>query len=135
MNGELILRSLDLVAERCEDPTPLVYERLFARHPDMEPLFIMDKNGTARGHMLTEAIESLIDFVGPQSYAVSLLQSEHINHGNLGVPSDIFTTFFDNMKESFRSILGDDWTPETDAAWCETLQAIDDVMHRAKLPH
>ncbi|MBI1262431.1 MAG: globin [Rhizobiales bacterium] len=135
MNGDLILRSLDLVAERCEDPTPLVYERLFARHPEMEPLFVMDKSGAARGHMLSEAIESLIDFVGPRSYAVTLLQSEHINHNNLGVPSDIFTTFFDNMKESFRAILGDEWTDETDAAWCEALLAIDEVMKSTSLPH
>lgn len=135
MNHALILRSLDLVAERCEDPTPYVYERLFARYPEMQPLFAMDKSGAARGHMLSEAIESLIDFIGPRRYAVSLLQSEHINHGNLGVPSEIFTTFFENMMESFKAILGEAWTPETDVAWREMLAAIDDVMQQTKLPH
>jgi hypothetical protein len=27
--------SLELLAERCADPTPLVYDRLFAQYPNM----------------------------------------------------------------------------------------------------
>jgi hemoglobin-like flavoprotein len=134
MNSELILKSLDLVSERCDDPTPLVYQRLFERYPEMEPLFILDKSGTARGHMLSEAIESLIDFVGPRQYSVSLLHSEHINHGNMGVPSSIFTTFFENMMESFKSILGEAWTAETDKAWREVLASIEAAMQQPR-PH
>lgn len=134
MNSALILKSLDLVSERCDDPTPLVYQRLFERYPEMKALFMLDKSGAARGHMLSEAIESLIDFVGPRQYSVSLLQSEHINHGNLGVPSDIFTMFFENMMESFKSILGDAWTSETDKAWREVLTSIGDVIQQTR-PH
>jgi hemoglobin-like flavoprotein len=35
----LIRRSFELAAERCEDLTPLVYRRLFREHPETEAMF------------------------------------------------------------------------------------------------
>ena len=36
---------LALVAERRGDPTADVYARLFAAHPELEALFVMDRGG------------------------------------------------------------------------------------------
>jgi hemoglobin-like flavoprotein len=36
---DLIHRSFELAAERCEDLTPLVYQRLFQEHPETEAMF------------------------------------------------------------------------------------------------
>jgi len=35
----LIERSFELAAERCEDLTPLVYRRLAAEHPETQTMF------------------------------------------------------------------------------------------------
>jgi hemoglobin-like flavoprotein len=117
MNPNIITQSLDLVAERCEDPTPLVYARLFATHPEMEALFVRDTNGSVRGEMLSEVIEGVLDYVGRRAYSVGLIRSEIVNHGNLGVPPEVFASFFTVVMETFREIAGDEWTLEMDAAW------------------
>lgn len=120
MGSEAIIRSLELVAER-GDPAPLVYARLFAKHPEMEALFVRDKNGSIRGHMLSEAISGLIDFAGANGYGGNLFRAEIVNHEHLGVPPANFVAFFEVMRETFAQMLGDEWTGEIDAAWRELL--------------
>lgn len=115
--AQIISRSLDLIGERCADPTPLVYDRLFAANPAMRDLFVRDSNDSVKGHMLFEVIEAILDFEGRGAYARNLIQCEIVNHENLGVPKDVFATFFTVVMETFRDLLGDGWTAEVDGAW------------------
>ncbi len=117
MNSDAILKSLDLVGEKCADPTPLVYERLFRQSPDVKPLFIRDSNGLVKGEMLSQVIECILDFAGARSYSANLIPSELTNHATLGVPPEVFATFFTTVMETFREIGGEDWTAEMDEAW------------------
>ena len=121
MNTALITESLDLVAARCADPTPLVYARLFAQNPEMEALFIRDIDGSVRGQMLYQVIEAVLDFAGPRAFGANLMKAEIANHENLGVPREVFATFFRVTMETFREIAGPDWTPGMAAAWRELL--------------
>lgn len=121
MDTNLVARSLELVAERHGDPAPLVYARLFAAHPNMEALFVRDTAGSVRGQMLMVVIESLLDYIGGNAYSANLIRIERINHEGLGVPPEVFDTFFSAVMATFKELLGDDWTPETDAAWRELL--------------
>lgn len=121
MKTGLITESLDLVAARCGDPTPLVYARLFAENPQMEALFIRDTDGSVRGQMLYQVIEAVLDFAGPRAFGANLMKTEIVNHENLGVPREVFATFFAITVETFREIAGPDWTPAMDGAWRELL--------------
>lgn len=123
-DAALIVESMERVSGRCGDPTPLVYARLFARQPEMEALFIMDTDGQVRGHMLSEALEGIIDFVGARTYSDNLIRSEIVNHEGLGVPPDVFSTFFTVVMETFREVLNGEWTAEMDAAWQKLLKAL-----------
>ena len=125
---QLIEHSIERVAEVAGDPSPHVYARLFAQAPEMEPLFILDTDGNARGHMLMEALDCIFDFLGPRTYSTTLIQSELINHEGFGVPPRIFTTFFNVVMETFRELLGAEWTAETDAAWDALLTELDTVV-------
>lgn len=125
MNRQAIVQSLELVGERCADPTPLVYDRLFAENPDMEALFVRDSDGSVRGQMLYQVIEAVLDFAGPRAYGANLMKTEVVNHENLGVPREVFATFFGTVMATFRDILGPDWTAEMEAAWQSLLGEID----------
>lgn len=129
MNSAAITRSLDLLAER-GDATVLVYARLFAAHPAMEALFVRDKDGGVRGHMLSEAIMAILDFIDRDTYGGNLMRSEIVNHENLGVPKEVFRTFFVAMRDAFAEVLGAAWTPEFDAAWRALLVRIDHALGR-----
>lgn len=117
MNRQAIVQSLELAGERCADPTPLVYDRLFAENPAMEALFVRDTDGSVRGQMLYQVIEAVLDFAGPRVFGPNLMKTEIVNHENLGVPREVFATFFGTVMTIFRDILGADWTAEMETAW------------------
>lgn len=124
-----IERSIERMAEMAGDPTPLVYERLFAEQPEMKALFVLDKDDSAKGHMLTEALNCIFDLVGPRTYAPVLIQSELTNHSNLGVPPRVFATFFRVMKETFSDAMGDEWDAQMEAAWKSLLREVDGFIN------
>lgn len=124
MLKEVILESLECVVEKVGDPVEPVYARLFEKYPDMQDLFILDKTGGARGHMLSEVLDCVIDFCDGDNYATNFVASERMNHEGIGVPADVFSTFLDIVVEVFKEISGDRWSSEIDAAWSRVVTAL-----------
>ena len=130
MTAEIIMDSLERAAQACEDPTSLVYARLFTQYPEMEPLFIMDRQDEAKGHMLFEVIECIIDFIGPRYTSEGLITSELINHQQIGVPADVFESFFTTVRDTFKDLLDESWTSQYDRAWDKLLLDLSNVIHK-----
>lgn len=121
MDSEIIARCLELVAERCPDPAPLVFGRLFAENPELEPLFVRDTSGLVRGEMMAVTMTALLDCADGDDYAVNLVEIERVNHVGLGVEPEVFDTFFITTMKAFQALLGDDWTDEMTGAWQRVL--------------
>jgi len=117
----VVANTLEQVAERVGDPTPLVFQRLFATNPDVEALFVRDTGGLVRGQMFQVTIDSLLDFLDDQSYGSSLVQVERVNHEGLGVAPEVFDTFYWTVVATFRDILGSAWSGEMDAVWNQVI--------------
>jgi len=128
LNSKLIIESLEQAAQACEDPTSLVYKRLFLTHPEMEELFLLDRQDEAKGHMLFEVIECIIDFVGPRYTSEGLISSELINHEQIGVSREIFGTFFATVRDTFKELLADNWTAAYERAWDQLLEDLSRVI-------
>ena len=75
-DAAIITETLERVAERVGDFTPLIFERLFAEIPEAEALFVRDSGGLVRGQMFQVTMESLLDFLGDRSYGANLIQIE-----------------------------------------------------------
>jgi len=99
-----IIDSLGAFADAVGDPTGLVYARLFSACPEMEALFVRDTDGAVRGQMLRQVFETLLDYVGDRAYSANLIRCEVVNHENLGVPPEVFASFF---RTAWRVLLGD----------------------------
>lgn len=123
-DSELVLGSLQRVAEITEDPAPAVYARLFARHPEMEQLFILDPAGAVRRNMLVVAIGCVMDHLEGRPSSMSMLISERINHSHLGVSTEIFDDFFAAIRDGFGDLLGADWTEQTHQAWTAVIASL-----------
>ena len=117
--------SLEIAAERCGDLTPRVYERLFARHPQMQALFWRDANGAIKGEMLARAFEAILDFVGERRYADHMLGAEVVTHEGYDVPRSVFATFFPVVRDTVAEAAGAGWTPAMASAWEQMLAEID----------
>lgn len=128
MSEAAIIASLELVADRVGDPAPLVYERLFAAQPEMRALFTLDRDNAVRGNMLAQLIDAMIDLAGEGRYARGLIQTEVINHSNLGVPPEVFITFVDTVIATFRDALGAEWTEEFEGAWGDLAQQFNAML-------
>ncbi|HEY1751398.1 MAG TPA: globin [Caulobacteraceae bacterium] len=123
--GELVVESLELAAERCADLTPLVYERLFAEQPQMQPHFWRDTNGAIKGEMLARVIEAILDFIDERAYAHRLIQCEVVTHAGYDVPPEVFATFFGVVAATLKALLADAWTAPIDQAWTSLLADLD----------
>jgi hemoglobin-like flavoprotein len=122
VDADAIMESLEAVAER-GDPMPAIYRRLFEAYPETRELFIM--GDLAKGHMLDEVLNVILDFIGRRTYGPHLMRAEIINHENLGVPPHAFMAFFSIVRDGLREVAADDWTPAMETAWLELLPALD----------
>lgn len=121
MPDDALAESLDAFAAGCADPAAAVYATLFARHPEAEALFLMDRGGHVRGQMLAVAFEALLDGGGRLAGLVGI---ERMNHVNIGIPDALFDGFLPLLRDVVRDALGEGWTPAMAAAWSTRLAAL-----------
>lgn len=122
--------SLELLAERCDDPTPLVYERLFALQPHMKAYFWRDTDDAIKGEMLSRTFSAILDFVGERHYADHMIGTEIVTHEGYDVPREVFATFFAVLRDTVAAVLGPQWTPDLASAWAELLVEIDGFVQK-----
>ncbi|MDP1583855.1 MAG: globin [Bradyrhizobium sp.] len=123
-----IRHSFELAAGRCEDLTPLVYDRLFREHPETRAMFRSEASELVRGSMLALAIDAMLDFAGDRSGHYRMIECEVQSHDAFGTPRELFGKFFGVIADTMREVLGNDWSPEIDAAWRKLLDDIDRLV-------
>ena len=124
MDAGLILDTLERASERCADPSPLIYRRLFELRPEFGSLFVMDTDGGVRGSMLTTCFNAILGLVEASDTQRVIISSSRFAHDGYGVAQRDFDLMFVAIRDTFRDLLGAEWTPETDAAWTHLLAAI-----------
>jgi hemoglobin-like flavoprotein len=127
-----ILRSFELAAERCEDLTPLVYRRLFEKHPEAEGMFRSEGSAPVKGSMLALTIEAILDFAGERTGHFRLIECEVSSHDAYGTPRDLFISFFGVIADTLHQIIGAGWTPEIDAAWRKLFDEIEGIVKQSE---
>jgi hemoglobin-like flavoprotein len=128
MPGHPIERSFELAAARCEDLTPLVYQRLFREYPEARAMFRSEGSDLVKGSMLALTIDAILDFVGDRTGHFRLIECEVTSHDAYGTPRDLFVAFFRVIAQTLREIIGPDWTSEMDQAWQRLLAEIGTIV-------
>jgi hemoglobin-like flavoprotein len=113
----LIERSFELAAERCEDLTPLVYRRLHAMHPETQTMFRSEGGELVKGSMLAMTIEAVLDFAGERRGKFRMIQCEVASHDAYGTPRELFVSFFGVIRDTLRDMLVREWSRDIDEAW------------------
>lgn len=133
--------TLELAATRCEDLTPLVFQRFFERRPDAASLFtVPDPNAPPLGcgQMLYEIICLLGDAATGQSYIGSYLHDIAEDHKRYAVfDASLYADFLAALVDVLAGLLGADWQPAHAAAWqrqsAQLLQHLPELA--ARHPH
>ena len=127
MTADLVVRSFEIAAERCDDLAPLVFERLFREMPEVEALFRKDSK-LVRGEMLARTIEAILDFCGDAAYGGNFIASEATTHSGYDVAPHVFVRFFPIVAASVKDVVAEDWSPDMDAAWRKLLADINEKI-------
>jgi len=126
-----IERSFEIAAERCEDIKRLVYQRLHVEYPETQTMFRTEGSEPVKGSMLALTIDAILDFVGPRTGHCRMIECEISSHDAYGTPRDLFIAFFGIIARTLRDILGDDWSPQIDAAWRKLIAEIEALVAQA----
>ncbi|WP_234683918.1 globin [Bradyrhizobium monzae] len=112
-----IEQSFELAGSRRADLAPLVYQRLFNRHPETRAMFRSQGSELVMGSMLALTVEAILDFAGPRNGHFRLIACEVVSHDGYGTPRELFIAFFAVIRDTLRDLLGDDWSAEMAQAW------------------
>ena len=122
LHASAIVLSFELAAERCEDLTPFVYERLFQRRPELRKLF-RENPRIVQGEMLSLTIEGVLDFIGPRYFSHFWIANEGVRH-EANIDRDTFISFFEVLADTLRDAIGNDWTRDMSTAWKDLIAEI-----------
>jgi len=102
------------------------YTRLFDEYPEVRPLFKgeMDEQGEKLMRMIGKAVAALDD-LEPLDRVIKMMGARHSGYGVL---DDDYEKLADALFWTLEQGLGDDFTPETRAAWVSVYDDLADMM-------
>lgn len=125
--NDLIRANLELVAGRAPDLTARFYERLFARHPEIRPMFHR-RSAEAQQRMLLEAIVAVVDHLEDAAWLTTTLGSLGEKHVAYGVEDDMYPHVGEALVATLAEVSADAWSSELDMAWRGALGFVSDAM-------
>jgi hemoglobin-like flavoprotein len=122
----LLRSSFDLVVERQPQLTPRFYEILFARYPQVKPLF--GSAGKNQAEMLQSALVAVLDHLEDAGWLEQTLGAMGKKHIDYGVTDEMYDWVGDSLLAAIAEAAGDAWRPEVEAAWRMAYSAIAGLM-------
>lgn len=111
-----IRRSFELAeAAREFDRSPLFYQHFFRRAPEKRAMFRDDLAGQGMKFMGT--LRTLVGGLSEPATVDTTLKPLAQGHAALGVAPADFEPMREALIDTFRDVLGEEFTPEMEAAW------------------
>lgn len=126
LNSELLRSSFDLVATVAPDLTERFYANLFARYPQLRPMF--SSNIKSQADMLTRALVAVLDHLEDAPWLTQTLGGMGKKHMTYGVTPEHFDMVGTALLETLAQVAGDAWTAELAQAWTDAYGAIAGLM-------
>ncbi len=111
-----VLRSFDMIGpEELASGSKRFYENLFHREPELRAMFRADLSGQGMRFMST--LKTIVVALKDKEVLHSELKPLGEGHANLGVVAANFVPMGEALIDTFREILGREFTPEMENAW------------------
>ncbi len=126
---QLVQGTFSQVAPIADTAARLFYDRLFELDPSLRPLFRgdMEEQGRKLMQMIGAAVSGLDDL----DALVPVVQDLGRRHAGYGVLDSHYDTVGEALLWTLGQGLGDEFTPEVEAAWAQTYTVLADVMKQA----
>ena len=133
MDGEqvrLVQESFKKVVPIADAAATLFYGRLFDLDPALEPLFKGDT--VAQGRKLMQMIGEAVNSLDRPEQVLPAVCASGARHAGYGVRAKDYDTVGRALIWALRKGLGEDFTPEAEAAWAEVYATLAGAMKSAQ---
>jgi hemoglobin-like flavoprotein len=120
---DLLVQSIGWAAEREPVITRRFYEILFARYPQVQPLFGRN-SGDAQARMLQDAILAALDHIEDGAWLTETLGALGARHVAYGVTDEMYGWVGECLIATLAEHCGDRWSNDHHAAWGRTYGAL-----------
>ena len=127
---ELIIESLEWIAERHSDLVPLVYGRFYTHYPDARTMFGRDEHRVHQGHMFNGMLMAVIEHAEGRC-APGSIDAWVIDHDLWGVKKAMYRVMFDALHETIRECMGERWNASFSKAWETHIYGLADEFEQA----
>lgn len=127
LDTQLLRSSFQTVIEREQAITPRFYQILFARYPQVRPLFGRNSE-QAQQKMLQDALVAVIEHLDDATWLQSTLHALGAKHVDYGVTEMMFDWVGEALLATLAEILDDAWNAELAGAWQEAYAAVAGLM-------
>ncbi|MEE2920714.1 MAG: globin [Pseudomonadota bacterium] len=131
--ADVIHDTLAQVVDRVGDPKELIYSRLFKIHPEFEELFVLDTDGGVRGPMLESCYNCITGAAERSQLPRFHLEAARMIHDGYGIDESQIDAMFEAIRDTFRDVLAENWTPAMETEWSAILVDLAD-MGRSPAP-
>lgn len=129
----LIQNSFDKVEPIADTAADIFYKQLFEYNPELKLLFKGDMK--SQGKKLMATLKVAIKGLNDINTVVPVLQQLASRHVDYGVRPSDYTTVGNALLQTLKKGLGEDFTPETKAAWIALYRTIAEVMKKHAYPN
>jgi hemoglobin-like flavoprotein len=127
LNVPLLRSSFELVLGREPDLTHRFYEVLFAKYPQVKPLF-GKSSGKQQEKMLADALVAVMDHLEDAAWLEQQLGALGAKHAGYGVTDGMYAFVGDALLTTLAQVAAADWTDELAAQWGAAYGAITSLM-------
>ena len=129
---ELVQSSFSKVAPIADKAAELFYGRLFEIAPQVRPMFAEDV--TEQGKKLMTTLGVVVNGLKNLDAIIPVAQQLAVRHNDYGVTSDHYKPVGEALLWTLSQGLGDEFTPDVEAAWTHAYETLSGVMIEAAEP-
>ena len=127
LNVPLLRSSFQLVTKRDPDVVKHFYDVLFARYPQVRPLF-KSANAATQHLKLGKALGDVLENIEDAGWLQRELGAMGRRHDGYGVTAEMYPWVGECLLAVMQDAAGEDWTPEIADAWTQAYGAIQSLM-------
>ena len=126
---KLLIRKSFQIVERAPIVAALIfYRRLFEIEPRLRPLFKSDIE--SQSQKLMDMLSASLGMLEKPEHLTAELKALGARHVGYGVRDEHYAMVGQALLDMLDQVLGDEFTPETRAAWTELHRLISETMQR-----
>jgi hemoglobin-like flavoprotein len=123
---ELVRESFELAAAREPALVEDFYRRLFARAPELEPMFHRPRAEQAA--MLRAALIAVVDHLEDATWLTANVAALGVRHRGYGVTPPMYAHVGAALLDALAAACGEAWTPAHAAAWTKAYRHLSELM-------